>query len=237
MLSQAIYLGLFWLELIILLNPSISFGNFTKQYLKLRWWLIINSIWIWVIIPHHLETASYYPRISVTTTPLNTADYYPQSQQKLNSLRYPTFYSNAYTQQRLGPLQGYAGKTPSSGSAACKASLPNWATPTDSGPAKSPSASQELPLVLQVNGLTNILTKKNWDMFKAVFLIKFAMKDSEVVIMTELKTFKMTGTIEDYIAAYKGLHDQALKLLTLTKQDHNWTSTMASPHTLDASLT
>ncbi|KAJ9075248.1 hypothetical protein DSO57_1037867 [Entomophthora muscae] len=46
MLSQAIYLGLLWLGLIILLNPSISFGNFTKQYLKLCWWLIINSMWI-----------------------------------------------------------------------------------------------------------------------------------------------------------------------------------------------
>ncbi|KAJ9070367.1 hypothetical protein DSO57_1008665 [Entomophthora muscae] len=37
-----------------------------SQYLKLCWWLIINSMWIWVVIPHHLETASYYPTISVT---------------------------------------------------------------------------------------------------------------------------------------------------------------------------
>ncbi|KAJ9050903.1 hypothetical protein DSO57_1039725 [Entomophthora muscae] len=66
MLSQAIYLELLWLGLIILLNPSISFGNFKKRYLKLHWWLIINSMWIWVVIPHHLETASYYPAISVT---------------------------------------------------------------------------------------------------------------------------------------------------------------------------
>ncbi|KAJ9076712.1 hypothetical protein DSO57_1023557 [Entomophthora muscae] len=57
-LSQAIYLGLFWL--------GVSFGNFTKQYLKLCWWLIINSMWIWVVIPHHMETASYYLVISVT---------------------------------------------------------------------------------------------------------------------------------------------------------------------------
>ncbi|KAJ9090363.1 hypothetical protein DSO57_1003099 [Entomophthora muscae] len=34
------------------------------------------------------------------------------------------------------------------------------------------------------------------------------MKDSDVVIMTELRTFKMTGTIEEYIAAYKDLCDQ-----------------------------
>ncbi|KAJ9060979.1 hypothetical protein DSO57_1025235 [Entomophthora muscae] len=66
MLSKAIYLGLFWLGLIILLNPSISFGNFIKQYLKLHWWLIINSMWIWVAIHHHFETASYYLAISVT---------------------------------------------------------------------------------------------------------------------------------------------------------------------------
>ncbi|KAJ9049953.1 hypothetical protein DSO57_1019284 [Entomophthora muscae] len=58
MLLQAIYLGLFWL--------GISFGNFTKQYLKPHWWLTINSMWIWVLIPHHLETASYYLAISVT---------------------------------------------------------------------------------------------------------------------------------------------------------------------------
>ncbi|KAJ9071701.1 hypothetical protein DSO57_1037089 [Entomophthora muscae] len=56
-LSQAIYLGLFWLGLIILLNPN---------YLKLRWWLIINSMWTWVVILHHMETASYYLIISVT---------------------------------------------------------------------------------------------------------------------------------------------------------------------------
>ncbi|KAJ9053203.1 hypothetical protein DSO57_1026509 [Entomophthora muscae] len=65
-LLQAIYSRLFWLGLIILLNPSISFGNFTKQYLKPCWWLIINSMWIWWVIPHHMETASYYPLISVT---------------------------------------------------------------------------------------------------------------------------------------------------------------------------
>ncbi|KAJ9090418.1 hypothetical protein DSO57_1002729 [Entomophthora muscae] len=47
MLSQTIYLGLLWLGLIVLLNPSISMGNFTKQYLKPHWWLIINSMWIW----------------------------------------------------------------------------------------------------------------------------------------------------------------------------------------------
>ncbi|KAJ9065682.1 hypothetical protein DSO57_1017088 [Entomophthora muscae] len=56
MLSQAIYLWLLF----------ISFGNFTKRYLKLCWWLIINSMWIWVVIPHHLETASYYPSIFIT---------------------------------------------------------------------------------------------------------------------------------------------------------------------------
>ncbi|KAJ9053427.1 hypothetical protein DSO57_1024276, partial [Entomophthora muscae] len=75
MLSQAIYLGLFWLGLIILLNPSISFGNFTKQYLKLCWWLIINSMWIWVVIPHNLETASYYPAISVTLRNSSTSKF------------------------------------------------------------------------------------------------------------------------------------------------------------------
>ncbi|KAJ9086582.1 hypothetical protein DSO57_1002707 [Entomophthora muscae] len=66
MLSQVIYLGLLWLGLIVLLNPGVIIGNFTKKYLKLRWWLIINSMWIWVVIPHHLETVSDYPVISVT---------------------------------------------------------------------------------------------------------------------------------------------------------------------------
>ncbi|KAJ9080013.1 hypothetical protein DSO57_1029542 [Entomophthora muscae] len=49
--------------------------------------------------------------------------------------------------------------------------------------------------------------REDWDMFKAAFLKKFAIKDYNVVIMTELRTFKMTGTIEEYIAAYKDLHD------------------------------
>ncbi|KAJ9052194.1 hypothetical protein DSO57_1036683 [Entomophthora muscae] len=66
MLSQVIYLGLLWLGLIVLLNPGVTIGNFTKKYLKPRWWFIINSMWIWVVIPHHLETASYYPDIPVT---------------------------------------------------------------------------------------------------------------------------------------------------------------------------
>ncbi|KAJ9071065.1 hypothetical protein DSO57_1000741 [Entomophthora muscae] len=66
MLSQVIYLGLLWFGLLVLLNPGVTIGNSTKKYLKPQWWLIINSIWIWVIIPHHLETASYYPVISVT---------------------------------------------------------------------------------------------------------------------------------------------------------------------------
>ncbi|KAJ9048481.1 hypothetical protein DSO57_1034713 [Entomophthora muscae] len=57
MLSQVIYLGLLWLGLIVLLNPGVTIPC---------WWLIINSMWIWVVIPHHLETASYYPVISVT---------------------------------------------------------------------------------------------------------------------------------------------------------------------------
>ena len=65
-LLQAIYLSLLWLALIFFLNPSVSFGNFTKRYLKPCWWLIINFMLIWVFIPHHLETASYYPAISVT---------------------------------------------------------------------------------------------------------------------------------------------------------------------------
>ncbi|KAJ9086742.1 hypothetical protein DSO57_1001001 [Entomophthora muscae] len=71
MLSQVIYLGLLWLGLIVLLKPGVTIGNFTKKYLKLRWWLIINSMWIWVVIPHYLETASYYPVISVTNYGLN----------------------------------------------------------------------------------------------------------------------------------------------------------------------
>ncbi|KAJ9089971.1 hypothetical protein DSO57_1007537 [Entomophthora muscae] len=48
MLSQVIYLGLLWLGLIVLLNPGVTIGNFTKKYLKPCWWLIINSMWIWV---------------------------------------------------------------------------------------------------------------------------------------------------------------------------------------------
>ncbi|KAJ9049849.1 hypothetical protein DSO57_1020402 [Entomophthora muscae] len=38
---------------------------------------------------------------------------------------------------------------------------------------------------------------------------KFAMKDSNIVIMKELRTFKMTGSIKKYIAVYEDLHDQA----------------------------
>ncbi|KAJ9088053.1 hypothetical protein DSO57_1026979 [Entomophthora muscae] len=75
MLSQVIYLGLLWLGLIVLLNPGITIGNSTKQYLKPRWWLIINSMWIWVVIPHHLETALYYPAISVTLLNSSTSEF------------------------------------------------------------------------------------------------------------------------------------------------------------------
>ncbi|KAJ9053370.1 hypothetical protein DSO57_1024759 [Entomophthora muscae] len=53
MLSQVIYLGLLWLGLIVLLNPEVTIGKFTKKYLKPRWWLIINSMWIWVLFPSH----------------------------------------------------------------------------------------------------------------------------------------------------------------------------------------
>ncbi|KAJ9079441.1 hypothetical protein DSO57_1035431 [Entomophthora muscae] len=74
MLSQVIYLGLLWLGLIVLLNPGVTMGNFTKKYLKLRWWLIINSMWTWVVIPFHLEAASYYPVISVTVGLHKVAD-------------------------------------------------------------------------------------------------------------------------------------------------------------------
>ncbi|KAJ9050664.1 hypothetical protein DSO57_1012423 [Entomophthora muscae] len=75
MLSQVIYLGLLWLGLIVLLNPGVTIGEFTKKYLKLRWWLIINSMWIWVVIPHHLEMASYYPVISVTLLNSSTSEF------------------------------------------------------------------------------------------------------------------------------------------------------------------
>ncbi|KAJ9053124.1 hypothetical protein DSO57_1027382 [Entomophthora muscae] len=75
MLSQVIYLGLLWLGSIVLLNPGVSIGNFTKRYLNMCWWLIINSMWIWVVIPHHLETASYYPVISVTLLNSSTSEF------------------------------------------------------------------------------------------------------------------------------------------------------------------
>ncbi|KAJ9081095.1 hypothetical protein DSO57_1018402 [Entomophthora muscae] len=52
---------------------------------------------------------------------------------------------------------------------------------------------------------------------KTTFLKKFAMKDSNMVIMTEVRTFKMTGTIEEYIAAYKDLNDQAPRTINFEK--------------------
>ncbi|KAJ9086196.1 hypothetical protein DSO57_1006707 [Entomophthora muscae] len=42
---------------------------------------------------------------------------------------------------------------------------------------------------------------ENWDMFNTPFLERFAVKDFDGVIMTELRTFKATGTIEECIAA------------------------------------
>ncbi|KAJ9069458.1 hypothetical protein DSO57_1018377 [Entomophthora muscae] len=57
MLSQVIYLGLLWLGLIVLLNPGVTIGKFTKKYLK-------------------PETASYYPVISVTLWLSKPADYF-----------------------------------------------------------------------------------------------------------------------------------------------------------------
>ncbi|KAJ9075212.1 hypothetical protein DSO57_1038218 [Entomophthora muscae] len=50
---------------------------------------------------------------------------------------------------------------------------------------------------------------EEWKIFKPAFLEKIAIKDSDVMIMTELGTFKMTGTIKEYIAAYEDMHDQA----------------------------
>ncbi|KAJ9076230.1 hypothetical protein DSO57_1028289 [Entomophthora muscae] len=43
------------------------------------------------------------------------------------------------------------------------------------------------------------------------------MKDSDVVIMTELRTFKITGTIKEYIAVYEDLHDQAPSTINFDK--------------------
>ncbi|KAJ9057231.1 hypothetical protein DSO57_1039622 [Entomophthora muscae] len=37
MFSQVIYLGLLWLGLIVLLNPGVTIGKFTKKYLKPCW--------------------------------------------------------------------------------------------------------------------------------------------------------------------------------------------------------
>ncbi|KAJ9050668.1 hypothetical protein DSO57_1012427 [Entomophthora muscae] len=54
-------------------------------------------------------------------------------------------------------------------------------------------------------------------MFKAAFLKKFAMKDYNMVIMTELRNFKMTGAIKEYIAAYKDLPDQAPNTINFDK--------------------
>ncbi|KAJ9090019.1 hypothetical protein DSO57_1006721 [Entomophthora muscae] len=74
--------------------------------------------------------------------------------------------------------------------------------------------------------------KENWEVFKAVFLERFTMKDSNMVIMTELRTFKMTGIIEDYIAEYEVLRDQSPNTINFDKTrpqlDHDWTSTVNS---------
>ncbi|KAJ9048077.1 hypothetical protein DSO57_1038621, partial [Entomophthora muscae] len=91
MLSQVIYLGLLWLGLIVLLNPGVTIGNFTKKYLKLRWWLIINSMWIWVVIPHLLETALYYPVIFITCLGPNT---YQAVSNKSSNLHLQIFQEN-----------------------------------------------------------------------------------------------------------------------------------------------
>ncbi|KAJ9085872.1 hypothetical protein DSO57_1009712 [Entomophthora muscae] len=70
-------------------------------------------------------------------------------------------------------------------------------------------------------------------MFKAAFLKKFAIKDSNVVIMTEIRTFKMVGKIEESLQPTKINMTELAISLTLKKLDHNWISTMASLHTLD----
>ncbi|KAJ9075024.1 hypothetical protein DSO57_1000308 [Entomophthora muscae] len=54
-------------------------------------------------------------------------------------------------------------------------------------------------------------------MFKSAFLKKFAMKDSDIVLMTELRTFKMTGSIEEYISVYEDLCDQAPNTINFDK--------------------
>ncbi|KAJ9090291.1 hypothetical protein DSO57_1003819 [Entomophthora muscae] len=54
-------------------------------------------------------------------------------------------------------------------------------------------------------------------MFKTAFLEKFSLKDSYIVIMTELRTFKMSGTIKEYIAAYEDLRDPAPNTINFDK--------------------
>ncbi|KAJ9067992.1 hypothetical protein DSO57_1033255 [Entomophthora muscae] len=54
-------------------------------------------------------------------------------------------------------------------------------------------------------------------MFKDAFLKRFTIKDSNVVNMTELKTFKITGIIKEYIAVYEDLHNQAPNTINFDK--------------------
>ncbi|KAJ9057479.1 hypothetical protein DSO57_1022271 [Entomophthora muscae] len=82
-------------------------------------------------------------------------------------------------------------------------------------------------IVLCVTGITSCFVskllaqhpdqKENWEVFKAAFLKKFSMKESNVVIMMELRMLKMTGTIKEYIAAYKELSNCAPSTINFDK--------------------
>ena len=51
----------------------------------------------------------------------------------------------------------------------------------------------------------NPTLNNNWAEFKKAFTEQFCLKDTDTMIAQELKKIKMTGTIEEYIAAYKDI--------------------------------
>ena len=55
----------------------------------------------------------------------------------------------------------------------------------------------------------NPALNNNWAELKKAFIEQFCLKDTDTMIAQELKKIKMTGTTEEYIAAYEDIRNQA----------------------------
>ncbi|KAJ9086032.1 hypothetical protein DSO57_1008261 [Entomophthora muscae] len=146
-------------------------------------------MWIWVVIPHHLETASYYPAISVI----------PPSLKKVFALARklgakPTYLPNqgvlaALPVAKSAPPSKLAKppKTASIKVMCCPAQAPNW--PKNSGSLPKFAASAAIPDVTSADPSGTILALQNKEnfycfLFNATFYTKSWKANATVLVDT-----------------------------------------------------